>query len=130
MRLTEPGLYVARDGRRAMSYQSMTGMSFVIAGEDTRCDFNAAGSMQTEGDWQRIDLAAVKWPELPPKPRIGQCYTRFKRCVCWRVFSIDDRRSIFQSSNDLKDYEVVYHPDNDREAVAMIEAAKEDSQRE
>lgn len=145
MRLTEPGLYVARDGRRAMSYQCMTGLAFAIAGEDTRCEFAISGSPQTEGEWQKIDLAAVTWPEFPPKPP-GLCLVKTipklmeTSWVCmaeptWvTVYSNNcyyRRDDKYPSSmprwGDLSFLEIVPHPDNDREAVAMIEAARKET---
>lgn len=147
MRLTEPGLYVARDGRVAIFDGAECGILCARDGVH-RPYFSGwfqrdESGVEVPGEWQRIDLAAVKWPELPPKPP-GLCLVKTipklmeTSWVCmaeptWvTVYSNNcyyRRDDKYPSSmprwGDLSFLEIVPHPDNDREAEAMIEAAKE-----
>lgn len=126
MRLTEPGVYVSRDGRVAMSFsQDGCETRFIVrrSGEQD-WDHRLKNEPSTEGDWQRIDLDAIQWPELPPKPLL--CLTRLKTnphdIPRWRLVESDAANCCGTVARRLT---VVPHPENDPEAVAMIEAVKE-----
>lgn len=128
MRLTEPGLYVARDGRVAMSDEDGV---FYIRGTDGIIRLSQSDSKFTDGEWQRIDLDVVEWPELPPKPLL--CRVAHRGCFDDEWVTITGQRYYRRDEDGGNPYtgvvtkylRVIEDDRNDPEAVAMIEAAKE-----
>lgn len=129
MRLTEPGLYVSRDGRVAV-VENRIDSAYGVFVTDTRFNIGSwvpMGCSETEGDWQRIDLDAIKWPDLPPRPKLVLATHKYNLDVSWYALGPDGRFTACDNAQRSMPMwmTVVHHDDNDPEAVAMINAAKE-----
>lgn len=110
MKPNAPGEWHSRDGRRAVAFYS----DGVLVCRTIDQLWNQGARLPGD-DW--LPAVAPEFPELPPKP--SQCYTKYYDSdPAWRQFGTGLRDS------ELRQYNIIPHPDNDPEAERMIEEAK------
>lgn len=125
MKPDKPGEWHSRDGRKIVVYFFKGDLKYREFEQSALVNVVPTVDALKGDDW--LPAIAPKFPALPPKPAL--CFSQHAATgrVCWRLWDgkefrgIDGREQLFAPPERLR---VIPHPDNDPEAVAIIEAAR------
>lgn len=124
MKPDRPGEWHSRDGRRIVAMYLAGGLCWRPCVGPSDGFFGASQRIETleSDDW--LPAEPPTFPELPPKPKALQCLVRVsKNEPEWALW---ENGTWFVTNYHFysRELEVVSHPDNDPEAVRMIQEAK------
>lgn len=121
----KPGFWKSRDGRKVIIHEFGRELYFRLV-EDTGHTVGLGKPINDlfGNDWLPYD--EPEFPKLPEKPKLSQCYVHWfpnaGHKPAWRTFSGGQCREA--KNMPLREYVVIPHPDNDPEAVKLIEEAR------
>jgi len=122
MKFDKLGIYVCRDGRVAVRHKYRNFQEVNVYDPGFYGWAHHTADKEFEGEWKPVELP--KFPELPPKPKILQCYViKDGLGPFWREF-LENGTPCRGVATPLSRYAVIPHPDNDPEAVRLIEEAQ------
>ena len=119
MKPDKAGEWHSRDGRKIVVFDWAGSLRWKHCGRYN----TSSGLHELDGDdW--LPATPPVFPELPPKPRL--VYAVLHHAKSWWMHMRDDRFSNGASWESAGRLTVVPHPDNEPEAVRLIEGAKRD----